>query len=156
MEAAKIFDCEVQDVAKFALKLGARVEHGGDWLYHAPCHDSLEGRAPEVLAKLAGMKLERVPHCCSEAGTLALSRPDVSDAMLHRKRAALAEAVETRRDDARVVLTNCPSCLQGLGRNAALGVTARHIAVELARAASGRGWMEAFRERAARAVAIRF
>jgi FAD/FMN-containing dehydrogenase/Fe-S oxidoreductase len=156
MEAAKIFGCDVQDLAKFALKIGARVEHGGEWLYHAPCHDSLDGRAPEVLAKLAGMKLERVPHCCSEAGTLALSRPDVSDAMLHRKRTALAAAVESRRDTERVVLTNCPSCLQGLGRNAALGVTARHVAVELARAASGRGWMELFRERAARAVAVRF
>jgi FAD/FMN-containing dehydrogenase/Fe-S oxidoreductase len=155
MDAASIFGCRVADLARFALERGAAPARsdGSRWLYHAPCHDSLGGEGTAVLKKL-GFDAEAVPHCCSEAGTLALSRPDITDAMLHRKRAALSEAVNG--DAGRpVVLTNCPSCLSGLGRNADLA-PARHVAVELARALSGDGWMEALRARAAKAQAVRF
>jgi Fe-S oxidoreductase len=155
MDAARVFGCEVADLARFALGRGLRLAVGGERLYHAPCHDSLDGRAPEVLARLTGARVEPVPHCCSEAGTLALSRPDIAGAMLDRKRAALAEALATRPGE-QVVLTNCPSCMQGLGRNAAMGVVPRHVAVELARGISGATWMEAFEAQAARAVAVRF
>ncbi len=158
MEAGKIFGAPVQDVARFAVDRGLSVPGeavDARYLYHTPCHDSLDGRGPEVLSALAGIVAESVPHCCSEAGTLALSRPDITDAMLHRKTAALKEALATRPGGA-VLLTNCPSCMQGLGRNADLGVEARHIAVELARTISGERWLEAFRARAARARAIHF
>ncbi|HEX8909081.1 MAG TPA: DUF3683 domain-containing protein, partial [Anaeromyxobacteraceae bacterium] len=152
MEAGPIFGCEVQDLARFALGRGiaertkAAAAPAGGYLYHAPCHDSLDGQGPAVIAQLTGAGAERVPHCCSEAGTLALSRPDITDAMLHRKRAALGEALAERPGGA-VVLTNCPSCMQGLGRNAALGAAPRHLAVELARALSGERWPEVLRAR---------
>jgi D-lactate dehydrogenase (cytochrome) len=108
-----------------------------------------------VLAELGGFGRARtVPHCCSEAGTLALSRPDIADAMLHRKREALAEA--RRESPASVVLTNCPSCLQGLGRNRPLGFEAKHIAVALAERVSGPRWLDAFRKQGAAAQRIRF
>jgi Fe-S oxidoreductase len=124
-------------------------------LYHPPCHDSLDGRAAEVLATLGGFgKPLTVPHCCSEAGTLALSRPDITDAMLHRKREALAEA--RLESAASVVLTNCPSCLQGLGRNRPLGFEPKHLAVALAEKVSGPRWLEAFRKQGAAAQRIRF
>jgi hypothetical protein len=55
-----------------------------------------------------------------------------------------------------VLLTNCPSCLTGLGRNADLGVQPRHIAVEFALALSGPGWLDKLRARAASAQAVRF
>jgi FAD/FMN-containing dehydrogenase/Fe-S oxidoreductase len=154
MEAEAIFGCKVVDVSRHALDRGLQVRAGGAAMYHAPCHDSLDGKAIPVL-KRAGIEAHAVPHCCSEAGTLSLSRPDITDAMLHRKRHAFAEALEERPGE-RVVLTNCPSCMQGLGRNAALGVEARHIAEELAERASGRDWVERFREHAARAVVVRF
>jgi Fe-S oxidoreductase len=155
MEAAKTFGCELVDVSRFALGQGLALGVGdaAPALYHTPCHDSLDGKGPEVLAR-AGIAAERVPHCCSEAGTLALSRPDITDAMLHRKRAALQEAV-AERPGGRVLLTNCPSCLQGLGRNGDL-VTVRHAAVELAARASGPAWEERFRAQAAKAIAVRF
>ncbi len=158
MEAGKLFGGRIVDVARYALERGLRLEGGAQdgWLYHTPCHDSLEGKAQEVLARLGGFgKVEAVPHCCSEAGTLALSRPDITDAMLHRKRAALSEALEHRPAGA-VVLTNCPSCVQGLGRNRALGVEPRHVAVALAEKLSGPGWMDGFRAHAARAHAVHF
>jgi FAD/FMN-containing dehydrogenase/Fe-S oxidoreductase len=155
MEAGKIFGCDVVDVARFALSRGLSVPGGGAYLYHTPCHDSLDGKGPEVLAKLGGLAAERVPHCCSEAGTLALSRPDITDAMLHRKRAALEESLREHAG-AKVMLTNCPSCLQGLGRHHDLPLEVRHVAVELARAASGAAWEQRFAVRAARATAVRF
>ena len=157
MEAGKLFGGRIVDVSSYAaergLRLGGEAESG--LLYHAPCHDSLDGKAAELLVQLGGFgKVEPVPHCCSEAGTLALSRPDITDAMLHRKREAFAELMGDRR--AATVLTNCPSCLQGLGRNRPAGVEAKHLAVALAEKLSGPGWLEAFRAQAARATAVSF
>ncbi len=153
METGRIFDAPVTDLARFALDRGTTARLSGDYLYHPPCHDSLDGKAAAVLGKL-GARAETVPHCCSEAGTLALSRPDITDAMLHRKREATAEALGGRKPGS-LLLTNCPSCLSGLGRLQALGAEPRHVAVELARALSGERWREAFRTQAARAQTVR-
>jgi len=45
---------------------------------------------------------------------------------------ALAEAPERK-----TLLTNCPACLQGLGRQERLGVKVTHLAVALAEASGG-------------------
>lgn len=155
MEAGRIFGAPVVDVARFAQDRGASIGGGGACLYHAPCHDSLDGRAAEVFEAVTGGRLVAVPHCCSEAGTLAMSRPDISHAMLHRKAAAVADAGRTH-PDLDVMLTNCPSCLQGLGRNGAPRGGVRHMAVELARRLSGDDWRSAVLRRAARAEVINF
>jgi Fe-S oxidoreductase len=157
MDAGKLFGGRLVDVAAYAAEQGLRLPANGaeGVLYHAPCHDSLEGRAGEVLVKLGGFgEVSAVPHCCSEAGTLALSRPDITDAMLHRKRGALEEAMAGRRGV--TVLTNCPSCVQGLGRNRPIGVEPKHLAVALAERMSGERWIEAFRALAGKAHAVHF
>jgi len=155
MDVAKLFGERLVDAARYALERGLRVEGDGNYLYHAPCHDSLEGKAQEVLGKLGGFgKVRAVPHCCSEAGTLSLSRPDISDAMLHRKREAFAEVMP--EGGMATVLTNCPSCVQGLGRSRHLGVDPRHLAVALAEKISGKEWMERFRAEADKAMAFNF
>ncbi|NTV66737.1 MAG: hypothetical protein HGB06_03475, partial [Chlorobaculum sp.] len=51
---------------------------------------------------------------------------------------------------------NCPSCVQGLGRNREMGVEPRHIAVALAEKHSGPDWMERFLAQAAKASAVMF
>jgi Fe-S oxidoreductase len=155
MEAGRIFGAPVLDIARFAQERGMKASGGGAALYHAPCHDSLEGRAAEVFAALTGDRLHDVPHCCSEAGTLALSRPDIAHAMLHRKAAALAEA-QHEHPGVEVMLTNCPSCLQGLGRQGAPRGGIRHIAVDLAHRLSGKNWKADLLDRAARAEVIQF
>jgi D-lactate dehydrogenase (cytochrome) len=94
-----------------------------------------------LLKQHAGYDLDDVPHCCSEAGTLSLSRPDITNAMRLRKADALQDAVRGRQKET-ILLTNCPACLQGLGRNAEVGMTPRHIAVELAIKAGGEKWEE--------------
>jgi FAD/FMN-containing dehydrogenase/Fe-S oxidoreductase len=189
-----IFSAPLEDISRFAVTNGLKMEPGGDYLYHRPCHDSMNETAVGFFAKNAGMKLKHVPHCCSEAGTLAMSRPDIAFNMLDRKTVAVKEALEGRENDeasraelmsslspayakasagihsqvgeihrslpafptgvARgnrakadgVILTNCPSCLQGLGRNAVLGVKPRHMAVELALRAGGKQWEKELKE----------
>ncbi len=153
MEVEKIFGAPVTDVVGFALDAGLVVPgQAPPALYHTPCHDSLRGAGVATLAR-AGFPATEVPHCCSEAGTLALSRPDITDSMLHRKAGAMKEEMEGRPTGT-VVLTNCPSCVQGLGRNAGLGSVARHLAVETATRLSGAGWPERFRAQAQQAKVI--
>jgi Fe-S oxidoreductase len=153
MEAT--FRAPLVDVSRFVLDHGLRLPGARQALYHAPCHDSLDGKAAEVFGQLGGYQIEAVPHCCSEAGTLALSRPDITDSMLHRKREAVKEALRNRPAGA-TILTNCPSCLQGLGRNASLGLRPQHIAVEIAERLTGAGWEDELRLQVSRAKAIHF
>jgi FAD/FMN-containing dehydrogenase/Fe-S oxidoreductase len=136
---AEMFGCDIQDVATFVTRRGFSAAAGdapGAVLYHTPCHDSLGGAAVPLLKEL-GTDARTVPHCCSEAGTLALSRGDIALAMRQRK----CTAIQKRNaGEHATILTNCPSCLQGLTRNAATGVVPRHLAEELARRHGGTGW----------------
>ena len=79
-----------------------------------------------------------VPHCCSEAGTLSLSRPDIAAQMLAKKAEAFRATGDSQKPGQRRVLTNCPSCMQGLGRQP--GIDSEHLAVALAESVSGDGW----------------
>ncbi|PIE28263.1 hypothetical protein CSA57_14765, partial [candidate division KSB3 bacterium] len=90
-----------------------------------------------------------IANCCSEAGTLALSRPDIANAMRLRKREQLEKGLEQLAANGNAngaepfIATNCPSCLTGLGRNRDLGVKPIHIAVLLANRLSGDGsWQD--------------
>ena len=155
METRRLFGGSIVDVMSYAVDQGLRLQGNGNRLYHAPCHDSLEDKALEKLRELGGFGVVTpVEHCCSEAGTLALSRPDITDAMLQRKRNAIKEVQEETGDG--VMLTNCPSCVQGLGRNRDLGVEPLHIAVAIAEKISGADWKVRFKEQAAKATAVRF
>lgn len=159
IEIDKLFGGRIMDVAAYVLEKGFQVTHtdGSDYLYHAPCHDSLGGKALELFGKLEGFgTLRAVPHCCSEAGTLALSRPDITDAMLHRKRDAIRGAMNGTGGERHVVLTNCPSCVQGLGRNRDFGVDAKHLVLLLAERLSGPGWAVKLLDRAGEASAVSF
>lgn len=155
MGTVEIFKAPLEDVSKYALANGLKMESGGDYLYHKPCHDSLDGTAKAFFKKTAEIKLTPVDHCCSEAGTLAMSRPDIAYNMLDKKTQAVKEALIGRENDG-VMLTNCPSCLQGLGRNAALGVKPRHLAVEMARRAGGKDWEKELKVMLTSAEAINF
>jgi len=156
MNTAALFK-RIMDTGAYLQERGLKLEGGGDFLYHAPCHDSLDGKAAAVLGKIGGFDaITEVPHCCSEAGTLSLSRPDITDSMLHRKREAFTEAMEATGLKAATVLTNCPSCLQGLGRNREMGVQPKHIVVALAEKLSGPDWQKTFIAQAKKATAVSF
>ena len=137
--AAAMFGCEIQDVSAFARRRGltlAAENRSGAVLYHTPCHDALGGAGLALLREL-GVDAQTVPHCCSEAGTLALSRGDIAWAMRKRKCVALQKM---RTGDRSTILTNCPSCLQGLTRNESAGIFPRHMAEELALRHGGADW----------------
>jgi D-lactate dehydrogenase (cytochrome) len=154
MDTVELFG-RVVDIAAYLLERGLRLEGDGQFLYHAPCHDSLDGKAINILGRLGGFgSVQAVPHCCSEAGTLSLSRPDITDAMLHRKREAFQQAIGEAQKA--TVLTNCPACMQGLGRSRDVGVEPMHIAVALAEKLSGAEWKQRFAAQAARATAVAF
>jgi Fe-S oxidoreductase len=53
-----------------------------------------------------------------------------------------------------VILTNCPSCLSGLGRLADGNWMPRHLAVEYARVAGGEGWETELRRLASTGEAV--
>ncbi|WDP88329.1 MAG: DUF3683 domain-containing protein [Desulfobacter sp.] len=138
-----VFDADILDISDYILagnpEFIAPLEPS---LYHAPCHDSLKDRAPDLLTG-AGMDITSVPHCCSEAGTLSLSRPDISHAMFLRKQEAIANA-QGPQGRRRKILTNCPSCIQGLGRQK--NVTPVHLAEELACLIGGKNWHKRFKK----------
>ena len=121
-----------------------------------PATTRCDGKAADLLARLGGFdRSTPVPHCCSEAGTLALSRPDITDAMLHRKREALAEALDGQ-PDRHADAHQLPVLRAGAGAQRPLGVTPQHLVVALAERLSGAGWQERFRAQAAGARAIQF
>jgi FAD/FMN-containing dehydrogenase/Fe-S oxidoreductase len=139
MDMQDIFGCGIQDVCGFVLKTGAEIDANETCLYHRPCHDSLDAQG-EILLESCGYRVTPVPHCCSEAGTLSLSRPDISNALLARKQRTLSGIIGASGHSGIKLLTHCPSCLQGLGRNADMNVTPRHIAEALAIQIGGNDW----------------
>ncbi|MCL2459377.1 MAG: DUF3683 domain-containing protein [Desulfobulbus sp.] len=138
-----IFGSNLVDVAYYVLELASErfpISGAPPVLYHAPCHDSLQGEGALMLRRL-GVEASAVPGCCSEAGTLALSRPDIARAMITRKRGHLLAAT-TDKPAQRIIATNCPSCISGLGRNRDLGIEPQHLAVLLAEALGGPTWRQ--------------
>jgi FAD/FMN-containing dehydrogenase/Fe-S oxidoreductase len=135
LDAAQVFDCPVTDAAGYVLHHQKdRFDPKASYLYHVPCHDSLKEGGMSLL-QTHGFNVTLIPFCCSEAGTLALSRPDISDHMRVRKQTVL-HTLKSQTDQK--ILTHCPSCLQGLGRLP--NVTPVHLAQELAELSGGAQW----------------
>jgi Fe-S oxidoreductase len=149
--AADIFAAPLSDVSDFVLARGLDVQLAGACLYHQPCHDSLDGLGEALLRKIAPAGVATVPQCCSEAGTLALSRPDIAAAMLDRKRSELALALAASPRN--LLLTNCPACLNGLGRQR--DAHPQHLAVALAEACAPGNWRTTVVKQLARAELVR-
>jgi Fe-S oxidoreductase len=125
------FEAPVMDATGFLAQTGFHLPHVASAfsLYHAPCHDSLDGKAMSTLKQIGKYDLSPTAHCCSESGTLAISRPDISGTLRDKK----SETLSGER-----VLTNCPSCVQGLRRH--VGTDVRHLTEELAIQLGGPAW----------------
>ncbi|MDL2286580.1 DUF3683 domain-containing protein [Desulfococcaceae bacterium OttesenSCG-928-F15] len=138
-----VFNAPVMDVSRFVLEKGLKVPGTNEKrLYHTPCHDSMEGKAVQLFKEKAHENLTATPHCCSEAGTMVLSRTDITNRMRIRKHKTLERAMKNMEASPTVLLTNCPSCIQGLGRNMDLGLIPRHLTEELALSIGGTAWEE--------------
>jgi Fe-S oxidoreductase len=93
-------------------------------------------------------------RCCGEAGTLAVSRPDISTQIRFRKQEELQQGIQSLTGAKRAIagnvkmLTSCPACQQGLSRYADdTGLETDYIVVELANRLLGDQWQKDFIER---------
>jgi Fe-S oxidoreductase len=153
-EFDKIFPgCRLLDIHEYLLEKGIRLDNAAEagvhYLFHEPCHTPMKQIAGiEVASKLLGAPVTLSNRCCGEAGTLAVSRPDISTQLRFRKQEELEKDIAA--SDRTRVLTACPSCLQGLMRYRKLGngLSADYLVIELARHTLGEGWMEDYVDKA--------
>ncbi len=150
--------CRLLDIHEYLMEKGMKLEGvpGVKYLYHDPCHTPMKTHAPvKVASTLMGQEVLLSDRCCGEAGTFAVSRPDIATQVrsrkeeeLHRGIAALTGADRARGGNVKM-LTSCPSCQQGLLRYAdSTGLDTDYIVVELARLRLGESWVRDFIDKA--------
>ena len=149
-EFSKIFPgCRLLDIHEYLLEKGVKLEgvSGVRYMYHDPCHTPMKTHQPlKVVNQLMGANVELNERCCGEAGTLAVTRPDVSTQVRFRKEEEMRRGADKLRADGFdgpvKILTSCPSCLQGLARyDDDAGTDADYIVVEIANRLLGKNWM---------------
>jgi FAD/FMN-containing dehydrogenase/Fe-S oxidoreductase len=146
--------CRLLDIHEFLMERGVKSEGvpGVQYLYHDPCHSPMKTHAPTVVANaLLGQPVLASDRCCGEAGTFALSRPDIASQVRFRKQEELHKGIralpgEDRARDGNVkILTACPACQQGLSRyREDTGLDTDYIVVELAKRVLGDRWQQEF------------
>lgn len=112
-------------------------------VYHEPCHTPMKLMGyQKTFAKLFNTKPIAVPNCCGEGGTLALSTPDISNTLRERKETNIRTAIKQKNV---LVLTTCPSCVQGLCKiQDTVKVTGKSLVVYLAEQCLGKDWKKKF------------
>ena len=149
--------CRLLDIHEYLMEKGVSSKGRDDvqYLYHDPCHTPMKTYNPTgVAAKLLGQDVQLSDRCCGEAGTLAVSRPDISTQVRFRKQEELQQGIKSLTGADRAVngnvkiLTSCPACQQGLSRYANdTGAETDYIVVELANRLLGDRWQKDFIER---------
>ncbi len=146
--------CRLLDIHEYLMEKGVSMQpaEGARYLYHDPCHTPIKHHNPvEVAAKLMGGEVHLSDRCCGEAGTFAVSRPDIATQVRFRKQQELQDDLrglpaEGDRETTPVkLLTTCPACLQGLSRyRDETPVTADYIVTQLAANRLGPDWRDGF------------
>ena len=146
--------CRLLDIHEYLLEKGVALEagEGVQYLYHDPCHTPMKTHNPvQVASALMGQPVLLSDRCCGEAGTFAVSRPDIATQLRYRKQQELSQGIEQLTGKPRAVdgnvkmLTSCPSCQQGLARYAdETGMETDYIVVELANRRLGEDWEKEF------------
>ena len=157
----KIFPgCRIMDIHEYLLEKNIKLEgvSGTRYMYHDPCHSPMKLQDPlktvnSLITTIDAHKIEKNDRCCGEAGTLAVSRPDISTQIRFRKEEEMVKGADKLRADGFTgnvkILTSCPSCLQGLKRyEDDSGTDADYIVVEIARHLLGENWMPEYVARA--------
>ncbi|MAT64686.1 MAG: FAD-linked oxidase [Gammaproteobacteria bacterium] len=146
--------CRLLDIHEYLMEKGistAGVE-GVQYLYHDPCHTPMKKHQPtQVAEKLLGQPVQLSDRCCGEAGTFAVSRPDIATQVRFRKQEEIEKGIEQLTGEKQVrdgnvkMLTSCPACQQGLSRYADdTGIETDYIVMELANRMLGEGWQKRF------------
>ena len=155
-EFDKIFPgCRIIDIHEFLLEKDVKLHgvQGTRYMYHDPCHTPMKLQDPlktvnQLIQTEDHTQILKNDRCCGEAGTLALTRPDISTQIRFRKEEEMIKGASALKDGFNgeiKILTSCPSCLQGLTRyNDDSGTTADYIVVEMAKHILGDNWMADF------------
>lgn len=139
-------DCRVIDIHQFigerGIKLSASAEKQA--LYHDPCHSPIKGESGvDLVSKITGKEITLSDRCCGEAGTFAVSRPDISTQVRFRKQEELEQSLEGKLTE--TIYTTCPACQQGLSRyREDVGVTPIYPVVALTKEHFGEDWQKQF------------
>jgi len=149
--------CRLLDIHEYLLEKGVKAENvsGVQYLYHEPCHTPMKQyNSIEVAKELTSADVTLSERCCGEAGTFAVSRPDISTQVRFRKEEELKKELVKLTGEEKVVkqnvkmLTSCPACVQGLSRyEDDTGLETDYIVVELANNLLGENWQTNFVER---------
>lgn len=151
----KIFPgCRLLDIHEYLMEKGVKLEgvDGVQYMYHDPCHTPMKTHNPiRVASTLLSEPVQLSDRCCGEAGTFAISRPDISSQVRYRKleelQNGLLELTGKKRNKKGAVklLTSCPACQQGLSRYAGdTKLEVDYIVVELAKHLNGAAWQKQF------------
>ena len=146
--------CRLLDIHEYLLEKGYKLDgvDGVQYMYHEPCHTPMKSHdGTKVASELMGQEVELNDRCCGEAGTFAVSRPDIATQVRFRKEEEINKGVESLTgapvaEKGKVkMLTSCPACLQGLSRyREDTGVEADYIVIEMANHLLGEGWQREF------------
>ena len=160
-EFDKIFPgCKIMDIHEFLMEKGVRLENvtGVRYMYHDPCHSPMKKHDPltvvnTLMNSAQNGIIEKNDRCCGEAGTLAITRPDISTQVRFRKEESVRAGAEQIRAEGHQgevkMLTSCPSCLQGLKRyNDDAELDADYVVVEIAKNLLGPDWLPDYVQRA--------
>jgi FAD/FMN-containing dehydrogenase/Fe-S oxidoreductase len=152
--------CRLLDIHEYLMEKGYKLDgvQGVQYMYHDPCHTPMKTHQPsKVASTLMGKEVRLNDRCCGEAGTFAVSRPDIATQVRFRKEEEINKGLEgltggpTTEQGKVKMLTSCPACLQGLSRyERDTGIEADYIVVEIARHLLGEDWQAGFVERAQR------
>jgi FAD/FMN-containing dehydrogenase/Fe-S oxidoreductase len=153
-EFDKIFPgCRIIDIHEYLLEKDVKLAavNGTRYMYHDPCHTPMKLQDPlktvnALITTIDDTKIEKNERCCGEAGTLAVSRPEISTQIRFRKEEEMNKGADKLRADGFKgdvkILTSCPACLQGLTRyDEDSETTADYIVVEMAKHILGPNWM---------------
>ncbi len=137
------------DIHEYLMARGVGIEgiDGVQYMYHEPCHTPMKRHGSgAVIHGLLGMKAVMSAECCGEAGSLAVSHPEIAGKIRARKEEEMAKAkAYLDGNGGKKVLTSCPACLQGLSRlQGETEVEADYIIIEFIRHLKGEHWQEAF------------
>ena len=156
-EFERIFPgCRLLDIHEYMLEKGVKLEgvEGQKYVYHDPCHTPIKNYDPtQLTSDLMGQEVELSDRCCGEAGTFAVSRPDIASQLRFKKEESLVAAqtkqkAEDNSNNNVKILTNCPACVQGLSRYAnSTGMNTDYIVVEVMKHKHGEDWNAEFVER---------
>jgi len=98
------------------------------------------------VSQITGKEIILSDRCCGEAGTFAVSRPDISTQVRFRKQEDLEQALENVTTQ--TIYTTCPACQQGLARyREDVGITPIYPVVAIIKERFGDDWQRQFVEK---------